>query len=682
MRHVSVPATRVVALFALLCILPLVLLTYLSTRLAAEAVRERVESELASTAAVTSSVVDRELSALENLVESYAARPSLASAAEADQKRVIARHLFELRASGAGIEAVILTSPEGIVRSTVPATPELPGTDLSYRDWYRGVTASGRTYLSDAFTATAGGRPIVASAAPVRDARGRTMGYLAAGYEAAYLRELTTELSRTHSAEVRITDRSGVVLANAGQPVAQIVSRHGNPAIRAALRGNSGFIELDEEGKRHVTAYAPVADFRWAVSASRPADSAYAAVGRLRNIVYLLGIPLALVLLAGLTLLTGALSARRRAERAAEEQATIARTLIDSTPDAVAMMKSDGEALFMNAGWREVVRQYGMPETARIAEVMESAAAVVSDPEVYRKNVRAFLDDPERKGTLEFDTPDGRSWRVFSAPVRPPGTPPLGRIFSLSETTHERQVERAKEGMVATVSHELRTPLASIVGFVELLAERDPEPPVRKRYLETVSREAKRLTELINDFLDIQGLEGQQLRHNLAEFDLGELVQRESERVVAGTETHRLEIELTAEPLLAVGDSDRIAQVLVNLLTNAVKYSPAGGTVTVRAERSDGNARISVTDEGLGIAEEHKHLVFGKFFRVDSSDTRLIGGTGLGLALAREIVRAHGGRIGFESGLGEGSTFWFEIPLELGADRALGQQPLDRVQQV
>jgi signal transduction histidine kinase len=185
-----------------------------------------------------------------------------------------------------------------------------------------------------------------------------------------------------------------------------------------------------------------------------------------------------------------------------------------------------------------------------------------------------------------------------------------------------------------------------------------------------VDAQARRLAALLEDFLDVQRIEHEGVDLATEKIDLADLLDEQAQLYAAQSPKHQLEVELAERPLTVRGDPGRLAQVVGNLLSNAIKYSPEGGTVELVAARSAEGVRIAVRDEGLGIPEDQQDRIFTKFFRGDAGATGITG-TGLGLAVSREIVEAHGGRIGFDSDPGQGSTFWLELPGTNGESRAL-----------
>jgi signal transduction histidine kinase len=235
------------------------------------------------------------------------------------------------------------------------------------------------------------------------------------------------------------------------------------------------------------------------------------------------------------------------------------------------------------------------------------------------------------------------------------------RVELETQNAQLRESERLKTELVNTVSHELRTPLASVLGFTSILLTREFGSETRRHYLGIIDAQARRLSELIDDFLDVRRIE--EGRFELADelLDMSSLLREEAQLYRAQSGNHRVEVDVPADPLRVRGDPDRLRQVIGNLLSNAIKYSPDGGTVGLSAERNGESVRIRVSDEGVGIPERQQSRIFTKFFRGDMAASG-ISGTGLGLAVSRDIVESHGGRIGFTSAEGKGTTFWLELP--------------------
>jgi signal transduction histidine kinase len=220
---------------------------------------------------------------------------------------------------------------------------------------------------------------------------------------------------------------------------------------------------------------------------------------------------------------------------------------------------------------------------------------------------------------------------------------------------------RMKDELLSVVSHELRTALASLVGFTELLLTQDYSEEQRREFLIVMMQEGRRLTALINDFLDLQRMESGRQTVHLQPIDLKPLLQQAI--TTLGEDPERpIVLDLPAELPQVDGDPDRLMQVFTNLLSNARKYSPHGGRIRVSAVLGGRGLRIRIEDRGLGIPKDALPKLFQKFYRVDNSDQRSITGTGLGLAICRQIIAEHGGRIGATSdGEGKGSTFWFTL---------------------
>lgn len=234
------------------------------------------------------------------------------------------------------------------------------------------------------------------------------------------------------------------------------------------------------------------------------------------------------------------------------------------------------------------------------------------------------------------------------------------------DTTERRRVERMKTDFVATVSHELRTPLTSISGSLGLLAggAAGELGPKAGRLIEIALNNSQRLIRLINDMLDIEKIESGKMEFDNRSLPLEGLLQQVVEANAGFAQKHQVDIQLAPIPAGAaiVADADRMAQVLTNLLSNAIKFSPAGNQVSLSVAPSGERWRISVADHGPGIPKEFHGRIFGKFAQADGSDSRMVGGSGLGLSIVKEIVVRTGGEVSFDSVAGQGSVFHVDLP--------------------
>ena len=258
-------------------------------------------------------------------------------------------------------------------------------------------------------------------------------------------------------------------------------------------------------------------------------------------------------------------------------------------------------------------------------------------------------------------------WLSLSeAVMRDPVGAVAGRIFAFRDISSERLVEQMKSDFVSTVSHELRTPLTSIYGFAETLLRQDVAfgDEERRTFLGYIASESERLTSIVDALLNVARLDTGDLQVHVAPTDVASVVSEAVSTAKAAAETngHRFVLDVGAgDGLTAAADGEKLRQILDQLIQNAVKFSPDGGTVTVIARRRADAVEVSVVDEGIGIPSLEQQRIFTKFYRAESTG-RSGGGAGLGLFIAQGLVAAMGGRIWVDSAEGRGSAFTFELP--------------------
>lgn len=251
-----------------------------------------------------------------------------------------------------------------------------------------------------------------------------------------------------------------------------------------------------------------------------------------------------------------------------------------------------------------------------------------------------------------------------------------GVITVIHDNTEQFKLEEARREFVANVSHELRTPLTNVKSYAETILENPDTPPeMRERFCNVILNETDRMTRIVKDLLTLSRLDYKKMDWKISRFPIAESIDNVCQAMKIEIENHRhtFHVELEEDLPIIVGDRERLEQVLVNVLSNAVKYTPDGGTITLNAGKENEMMRISVTDTGLGIPEKDQKRVFERFYRVDKARSRERGGTGLGLAIAKEIVEHHGGEITVDSALGKGTTITFTFAC---APKDEGQVPV------
>lgn len=337
--------------------------------------------------------------------------------------------------------------------------------------------------------------------------------------------------------------------------------------------------------------------------------------------------------------------------------------VVRSMADGVIMVNKKGEVILMNPAAEKML---GVKKEEKIGQsvlndLKEEHLVSLSQEATGEKSQKEIVIQSQNDQTQKV-------LRASNAVIESEDGKTVGFVSVLSDVTKQKELETLKNSFLANVSHDLRTPLSCIQGALELLCDQSAHqlPPSQAKVAGIALDNIRRLSRLINDLLDVSKLEAKKFTILPAPFQLDQLIQSLANEFSVWGKGKGIAIVAKIEgPLEFVGDQDRLGQVLTNLMGNAMKFTPSGGSVTIEAKHtSPEKIEVRVTDTGPGIAKKDFTKIFEKFSQLDTPKLRGVSGTGLGLTIAKEIVELHGGRIWIESQEGKGSCFAFELPVK------------------
>ncbi|MBM3155107.1 MAG: cell wall metabolism sensor histidine kinase WalK [Chloroflexi bacterium] len=357
-------------------------------------------------------------------------------------------------------------------------------------------------------------------------------------------------------------------------------------------------------------------------------------------------------------------------QRKVEEQLLMAETAIRASHSAIALADPGGKLTYVNPAF---LRIWGLDKLEHV--LGKSFADLCQEKEKAEAVFKALRDGGGTEAAeLTAIRKNGTEFIVGlrASLIRTAEGNPTGVTISLADITQrkqfeekQRELERMRTEFISNVSHELRTPLISLKGFTKLMLEgKVPDPETQKEFLTIMYNQSEHLQRLIESLLEVSRIDSGRFSIKKEPVQLEKVIRTAVESVgsLIAQKDMSIKEELPAAFPEIEGDQGRLLQVMVNLLSNAIKFSPEGSKITVKAENTGDELLVHVTDQGVGIPEEAQSRLFQRFYQVDSSTTRNVGGSGLGLYISKQIVEAHGGRIWVKSKEGSGSTFSFSIP--------------------
>lgn len=338
------------------------------------------------------------------------------------------------------------------------------------------------------------------------------------------------------------------------------------------------------------------------------------------------------------------------------------RNMAEGTNIYIAMTDETGKALYFNQAWSKLTGKSMNDLTGFHWADLVHPDDRDKHMEIYRIAIEA---EAPLHSSFRVQARDGQyRWLLVDGSVRRYNDGSFaGYIGAAVDITELKEDEQRKNDFISMVSHELKTPLTSTLAYIQISKAKaaDNKDEFTVSMLERTEKQVRKMTAMINSFLNVSRLESGKIQIDRKQFDMAELIKEIEEETIATVSTHRV-VFAPATETSVIADYDKIGQVIQNYISNATKYSAKNSTIEIHCGNVDGNVRVSVKDEGIGIREEDLPRLFERFYRVRDIETRNISGFGIGLYLCAEIIKRHNGKIWAESKLGEGSTFYFTLP--------------------
>ena len=329
-------------------------------------------------------------------------------------------------------------------------------------------------------------------------------------------------------------------------------------------------------------------------------------------------------------------------------------TILLHMTDGIIAFDMDGNIILINPEARRLLKM--SPEDSSFDDIFKNSGVDI--------NMEIIIYLENWTSTEERVKVEDTYIHIFFAPFKNENDTPAGVIAVIQDITEHVTLDNMRKEFVADVSHELKTPITSIMGYADTLLEGDYDKETQEKFLNVIATEARRMAKLVTDLLTLSRYDNARNRIKREAFDLGELVKRAQDKLAIEAQRKEQNVNcfVTADVPPVYADKDDLERVVLNILSNSIKYTPNGGDIKIYVGFVYNDAYIKIIDNGIGIPEEDLSKIFERFYRVDKARTREMGGTGLGLSIAKEILDKNGGSIDIKSVVGEGTEVVIRVP--------------------